>query len=87
MCFFAEWLNGCPLWSSGMWWLPLLFLVLCLVGMFFCFRTCFSRNCMPWSNEGKQSNGVESPLDIAKRRFAKGEISKEEYEDIKRTIA
>lgn len=29
----------------------------------------------------------ESPLDIAKRRYARGEISKEEFEELKRNLA
>jgi putative membrane protein len=44
---------------------------------------------MPFSPMGtNQGTGreVESPLDILKRRYAKGEISKDEYEQIKRDL-
>lgn len=33
-----------------------------------------------------QSNANETPLDIAKKRYAKGEITKEELEKIKRQL-
>lgn len=34
-------------------------------------------------NQGSQSTGGETPLDILKRRYARGELSKEEYEAIR----
>ena len=39
----------------------------------------------PWSIPG-QKRSRESPTDILKRRFASGEISKEEFEESKKII-
>jgi putative membrane protein len=36
--------------------------------------------------ESRESSGSESPLEILKKRYAKGEISKEEYEEVKRDL-
>ncbi len=41
---------------------------------------------MPWQHSGtlkSTDREVESPLDILKRRYAKGEITKDEYEQMK----
>jgi len=40
---------------------------------------------MPWNIPGQRSKR-ETPIDILKTRFAKGEITKEEYEAKKKTI-
>jgi uncharacterized membrane protein len=42
-----------------------------------------SRRCWPPGGAPPES---EAPLEIAKRRYARGEITKEEFEEIKRNI-
>ena len=37
--------------------------------------------------EDRGGSSAESPLEIAKRRYALGEITKEEFEEITRTIS
>ncbi len=39
----------------------------------------------PWDIPGQKMK-KETPLDLLKKRYANGEISKEEYEDIKKTL-
>jgi len=64
--------------GSGMWFFPLIFIILFVVVIFYLFK----------QNETKTSTGSsnESALDILKKRYAKGEISKDEYESMKKEL-
>ena len=82
----SYWDNWFPSWTGGLWLLlPLMMVLFCVIGMFLCGRMCGGGACTPWGR-GSQTRGGETPLDIAKRRYAQGEITKEQYEEIKRTL-
>jgi putative membrane protein len=65
--------NGHNFWGMhSFWWLFWLIIIL-------------------WAIKASQKNTYqktanETPLDILKKRFAKGEITKEEYEEMKKTL-
>jgi putative membrane protein len=64
------------------WLFMLLFWGLIIVGLVLLVR-------LLW-NQSRPSGGSsigEAPLDILKRRYAKGEITKEEYDQIRRDLA
>jgi putative membrane protein len=62
-------------WGVGMWWfmpfVMLAFWIVVIVGMIFFIRW------IVWSSKGREIKSEERPLDILKKRYAKGEISKE----------
>jgi len=60
-----------------MWIFPLIFLA---VFVFF-MRGMFGQN-----NNQNQNTTTETPREILDKRFAKGEINKDEYEEIKKTL-
>jgi putative membrane protein len=71
--------------SSGMWIIPLVMMILC----FIFFRTGIGRNLFTNSKINKDSDdqhSSESALNIIKMRYAKGEISKAEYDEMKDNI-
>ena len=84
-------------WNNGMWVFPM---IGCCVMMFFCAammifgrrRSGGSNNGFPsyrnWNCDGfqKDAQRSETALEILNRRYAGGEISKEEYERIKKDI-
>jgi putative membrane protein len=62
-----------------MWIIPLIFL---LVFIFF-MRGMFGRSCGTGQDQGSKP---ESAREILDKRFAKGEISKQEYEEMKQAL-
>ena len=72
---------------GGMWIFPLIMFVVMIIFMFLF----FSRGgCRPpwWGPGGHHGEGGEpdSALEILKKRYAKGEITKEEFEQMKNDI-
>ncbi len=55
----------------GMWFIPLL--IILIVYLLF--------------KNNSQSKNQETPLEVLKRRYAKGEITKEEYEQMKSDLS
>ena len=64
--------------SSGMWILGLIFWILILVGLILLIKYL-------WEGAGAKRM-EESALEVLKKRYARGEISKEEFEDKKKDI-
>ena len=75
---------------GGFWWIfPLLFLICIIVGLYLIFGRrnpygTFHSLCGP--NYTNSKNESETPLEILKKRYAKGEITKEEFEKMKKDI-
>lgn len=66
-------------WFEGHYWgMHIIWWVIWVIFIIWIFAT-------PWDIPGQRTKR-ETPLDLLKKRYAKGEISKEEYEDIKRTL-
>lgn len=73
-------------WGSGMWVFPIMMMFIFAFVLYLIFgQGRFRRR---WVSEfGNESSGhSETSLEIVKRRYAKGEISKEELEEIKREL-
>ncbi len=73
--------NGAGGWMmGGMWLLSVLFWILIIVGVVLIVRWLTERY-----GQGKTSPD-ESPLDILKKRYAKGDIDRETFEKMKQDI-
>jgi putative membrane protein len=72
-------------WGYGMgWWIfPLVMIVVMIILCFLFLGRRGGRS--SWCGFGEQKD-TETPLDILKKRYAKGEISKEEFEAIKKDL-
>ncbi len=69
---------GYGMMSGGYWFLGLLFWILVIIGIVLLIKYL-------WEGGGAKK-GEESALEILKKRYAKGEISKEEFEEKKKDL-
>jgi putative membrane protein len=76
---------GC-FWFGNMWIFPIICILIMLLIFFICRHRGISFPCCSNNNDHKK-NSNETALDILKKRYAKGEISKEEFQQIKKDIS
>jgi len=75
-------------WWGGMWILPVIMICIMLVVVYLIFGRRSMR--LPWQDQGGARAGIETletPLDILKRRYANGEITKDEFEQMKKDVS
>lgn len=77
----------------GGWWIfptmmPLLMILVVVVMLYFLFGR--GRPKPPWRNNSDRSSGhsrdSETDMEVLKKRYAKGEITREEFEQIKKDL-
>ncbi len=78
-------------WMHGMWLFPVIMPTVMIIFLLVAVYIIFGRGGFrpPWQERGhpyEERPSLETALDILKKRYAKGEISKEEFEEIKKDI-
>ena len=74
-------MEGVPMMGAGGWIFMLLFWGFAIAGIIFTVRWFLSRG-----QSEKDVSSHQSPLDILKSRYARGEITEEEYNRIKKDL-
>lgn len=75
---FHDWMWGGGMWFGWIFWLVIIGLIVWLLIN----QSNRSRN----QNRDQMNPHLESPLDILKKRYAKGEITKEQFEEMKKDL-
>ncbi|VAW22958.1 hypothetical protein MNBD_BACTEROID01-2367 [hydrothermal vent metagenome] len=71
-------------WMGGMWIFPFIMIIVVFFVVFMVFGRGGFRP--PWNQNYYQNEQKETPIDILKKRYASGEINKEEFDRIKKDI-
>jgi putative membrane protein len=76
-------------WGGGMWIFPLIGLVVFLFIIYFVFTRGIGAGgpFCGWGGQSGGNSGQQSPMDVLKMRYVKGEISREEFERMKKDIS
>jgi putative membrane protein len=75
---FHNWMWGGGMWFGWIFWLVIIGLIVWLLIN----QSNRSRN----QTQDQMNPHLESPLDILKKRYAKGEITKEQFEEMKKDL-
>lgn len=70
-------------WWGPMWVFPMVMPIVMIVVLVLCLYFIFSRGRPPGEHPPVRE---ETPLEILKKRYAKGEVTKEEFEQMKKDI-
>lgn len=73
-------------WWHGMWFFPMIFPILGFTVMLVVVYLIFGRGFRPPWQDYKGRDQSDGALDILKKRYAKGEITKDEFEQIKKDL-
>jgi putative membrane protein len=81
------WMNPEYFWSGGMWIIPVFMAVVMLAALYLIFGRGGWRGPCGRGDDLPARKDSESASDILKKRYAKGELSKEEFDRMKQDIA
>jgi putative membrane protein len=77
-------------WGGGMWIFPTIAMLIGLAVLLIVIFLIFGRGFRPpWQDPGKhpgEEQGSETAMEILKKRYAKGEITREDFEQMKKDI-
>jgi putative membrane protein len=78
-------------WWGPMWFFPMVMPIIMLVVLLLCLYFLFGRGgfkppCHTADKQYSQGGELASPVEILKNRYAKGEITKDEFEQMKKDI-
>ena len=73
-------------WMGGMWIFPMIMLTVLLVCIYLIFGRGGRSSWMDHCGHPADEKGRETAMDILKQRYAKGEISSDEFEQMKENI-
>jgi putative membrane protein len=73
-------------WWGPMWFFPMIMPLVMLLVLVFCLYFLFGRGGFRSPGEAQPGRNGDSALDILKKRYARGEITKAEFEKIKKDI-